>query len=135
MTVRGAQLADALAELAVTFERDENPIQAIHCLQALVDQKQTADREAIARLHLGRLLLQHTVSLEDAQKILLKAVSHCSLGALWSRVSPIGRSTQHSAARNTGTLQGARNPPIPTSYRFSQPHSNGSVIPSSVTTV
>ncbi len=95
MTVRGAQLAEALAQLAVTFERDGNPIQAIHCLQALVDQKQTADREAIARLHLGRLLLQHTVSLEDAQKILLKAVSHCCLHTLW--VTSITKWAQHAA--------------------------------------
>ncbi|GFR44019.1 hypothetical protein Agub_g5174, partial [Astrephomene gubernaculifera] len=66
-------LPDALAILATSYDRDGFPIQAIHCLQALVKQQLPPDFEAKARLHLGRLLLEHTYNFKEASSHLLRA--------------------------------------------------------------
>ncbi|EFJ41116.1 hypothetical protein VOLCADRAFT_98912 [Volvox carteri f. nagariensis] len=66
-------IPDALALLASGFERDGCPIQAIHCLQALANRQLPSDFEAKARLHLGRLLLEHTYNFKEALCHLLRA--------------------------------------------------------------
>ncbi|PNG99060.1 hypothetical protein TSOC_015171, partial [Tetrabaena socialis] len=61
-----SQIADALDILSAAYERDGCPIQALHCLQALVNQPLPPDAEAAARLRLARLLLEHTHNAKEA---------------------------------------------------------------------
>lgn len=70
-----SEAIDALVLLAARFEAEGNPLQAIHCLLALLKSRNLApDQEARARLSLGRLLIDHTCNHKDALKELLKAV-------------------------------------------------------------
>ncbi|GLI66110.1 hypothetical protein VaNZ11_009821 [Volvox africanus] len=66
-------LPNALALLATSYERDGCPIQTIHCLQALVNCQLPPDFEAKARMHLGRVLLEHTYNFREALSHLLRA--------------------------------------------------------------
>lgn len=74
------QALDTLVLLATKFEEEGRPMQAIHCLYALLRARLLPDQEAKARLSLGRLLLQHTHNQKDAQKALQRAVSVTACG-------------------------------------------------------
>lgn len=72
---------EVLGELATHFEATGQPVQAIHCLTALLAQTQLMpDVEVRARLALGRLLLLHTSNLSEAKKQLQRAVSSALRG-------------------------------------------------------
>ena len=68
------QVPEALALMAMSYEQDGCPIPAINCLVALVQQKLAADLEVKARLHLARLLLDHTDNSKEALQHLTRAV-------------------------------------------------------------
>lgn len=75
--------AECLGLLAIQFEADGHPLQAIHCLMAMLGQRLMTDMEARARLNLGRLLMEHTCNLQDAYQHLQRAVRHHQLVHAW----------------------------------------------------
>eukprot|EP00983_Pelagomonas_calceolata_P065405 1148577-Pelagomonas_calceolata.AAC.4 len=53
-------VSKALSLLAAKFESEGRPIEALHCLHALLLSRLLPDQEAKARVQTGRLMLEHT---------------------------------------------------------------------------
>lgn len=74
-------MIESLTVMARGFEEDGLPLQSIQCLMALVSTSLVPEAEVRARLHLSRLLLEHTFNAQEAKKHLQKAVCSCKLQA------------------------------------------------------
>lgn len=78
-------MIESLTVMARGFEEDGLPLQSIQCLIALVSTSLVPEAEVRARLHLSRLLLEHTLNAQEAKKHLQKAVGECKLQACVDR--------------------------------------------------
>eukprot|EP00798_Chlamydomonas_sp_ICE-L_P018304 gene18304-24764_t len=65
--------SEALALMAKELDGQNCPLQAIHCWQAQLGLQLLPDKEVRARMHLGRLLMQHTRNYKDARQHLQSA--------------------------------------------------------------
>ncbi|KAF5840256.1 hypothetical protein DUNSADRAFT_17359 [Dunaliella salina] len=63
----------ALGVLASKFESEGRPMEALHCLHALLLSRLLPDQEAKARVQTGRLMLEHTTNHKEAYKELMAA--------------------------------------------------------------
>lgn len=55
-----ANVCNALTLLAAKLEKEKRPLEALHCLRALLMSKLLPDQEARVRVAAGRLQLEHT---------------------------------------------------------------------------
>ena len=73
---QAAAAVDALTVLAKSFSANQQPLQAVRCLEAICHSSaQMPAAAAKTRLQLARLLLDHTQNISEAAQHLQQAVS------------------------------------------------------------
>lgn len=89
-------IVESLTVMACGFEADGLPLQCIQCLMALLSTQLLPLAEVRARLHISRLLLEHTLNAQDAKKHLQRAVGAYKLEACGSILVHFHVSPDHS---------------------------------------
>lgn len=103
-----ADVTEVLTALAANCE-DSYPLQAIHCLMALLQHGRLPKaQEARVRLALARLMLQHTTNAAAAHKELLAAVRHASHAFV---ASPASATQQTSRKVMSGAVERPQHAP------------------------
>lgn len=75
-TATSKEVHSTLAALAVRFTASGHSMPAIKCYVAMLGHSMLPSDEAAVRLNLARLLLEHTLNMQEAKQHLQKAVCH-----------------------------------------------------------